>query len=142
MLNLQYNAALNSNLTNSSSRCIGGLFPVLCEVVSNSLHVLHHYEYKFFNISHKTENRIGGGMADSFAYRYVFLTEFCILCGPLQESQELVSPLSRLLAPQAIEVFTRLGINHLTPNLDADLAVLVQDTVVCHALVDAEEAVI
>jgi hypothetical protein len=81
-------------------------------------------------------------IASKCTYRFIILTELCVFCSPFEETQKLVPPLSRLLAPQTVKVFTGLGINHLTPDLDADLTVFVKDAVICHTFVNAEETII
>lgn len=86
---------------------------ILCEVVPDGMH------------------RLGDGLAKQR-----------VLLGLLAHGEEFLTLLEAGGVPQAVEVCARHGVDHVAPDADAHLAVLVENVLVELVLVDAGEAVV
>jgi hypothetical protein len=65
------------------------------------------------------------------------LTPYGIVTSLLAHGEELLPFFLRFGIPQAVEVGARHGVYHLSPKLDADFAILVQDVLAELVIVDA-----
>jgi hypothetical protein len=74
-------------------------------------------------------------------FRYV-LSPYGIVRRLLAHFEKVLSLLFVVVVPQAMEVGARHGVYHVSPEVLADLAVLVQNVLVELIFVDAREAVV